>query len=787
MNEDAQELGKYTIVETLGRGGFATVFRAHDTVLKRDIALKIMHPALMADRTFVTRFENDARAAAQLEHPNIVTIYELGQLESRLYIAMQYLAHGTLHDRIEGSGQLSLDECVRIVSEVAGALDHAHERGFVHRDVKPTNILFNGQDVAILSDFGLVTVAEKSIVALSTAGGVIGTPAYIPPEVWEGKESSPATDVYALGCVIFEMLMGEELFKGDTSPATMMSHFQPRQYPDEWPAGVPARVEGVLERALAQNPADRFQRAGDLAEALTALSDEAGDPLFEQYHALRTALDEEAWDRALNLARDIADENPDYRDVQALMQQAVEGQAQSEQARWATRWREQAQTAEDVGNVDAARAAAQRWLEFAPEDPDAKAMVDRLDDDAASEPVDAESVPQPERDATAEPATGKMSRPPDEPSSTRPDQRQEVQRSANNLPDVSIGDRINRFGVRAWGLLGIGILLVILLMIWPSVGGNLTGILFPAAMEEVPMDESAAEESGDVLPVVDPGEVTGIIRIAGSPTMIPVTELLMQMFHDDGYSGESSIVPTDTVAGFQQLCVDGSVEIAAADRSYTDEEVQQCSDNGIELVEFRIGTDAAVVIVNQQNDWMDGASKDEIAALFTDAVGWSDVHTEWPDDAVARILPAEDKSSFDLFTNAILDGDRDRLLNADRTLFLDDESEIVHQVIDDPHALGFLGVIPVLDHLNEVRILSIEGVEPMTDTLGSGEYLLSRPLFLYTAAGTMREQPQVAAFINYALQHANEKLPDVEELPLSDAMLDSARQTWLAVMATANE
>lgn len=328
-------IGKYTILEELGRGAFATVFRARDTVLQRDVALKILHPPLMADPDFMRRFETDARAAAQLEHPHIVTIHDLGQAETRYYIAMQYLPGGTLADRL-ASGPLPWSDAVCVITEIAEALDFVHARGLIHRDVKPTNILFNARGEAVLADFGLVKAVEGSAVARSSTGGVIGTPAYLAPEVWEGKPVTPATDVYALGCVLFEMLTGTVLFTGDTTPAVMRKHFLPHEYPATWPEGVPPEVQNLLERALAPDPAARYAKAGDFASALRHLAEHAA--------------------------------------VEAT-RRAAEAQAQAERAHWAAQWRAEAESAQQAGQWDAARIAAQKWLEMAPEDADAKALL----------------------------------------------------------------------------------------------------------------------------------------------------------------------------------------------------------------------------------------------------------------------------------------------------------------------------------------------------------------------------------------------------------------------------
>jgi len=242
----------------------------------------------------------------------------------------------------------------------------------------------------VVTDFGLVKAAEHSMLARSTAGGVVGTPAYIAPEVWKDKETGPATDVYSLGCVLFEMLTGERMFQGDSSPAVMMAHFEPHVYPEKWPEGVPPAMEGLLERALAADPADRYPGPGALAADLKVLVARAADPLALPYGALEAALSAEDWEQASQFAQEIMGQDPDYRHVQALSREAAEGQAGAEQGRWAAQWREQALTAERAGKLEAAGVAVQRWLEMAPDDAEARALLERLA--AAPSPVSREAT-----------------------------------------------------------------------------------------------------------------------------------------------------------------------------------------------------------------------------------------------------------------------------------------------------------------------------------------------------------------------------------------------------------
>jgi predicted Ser/Thr protein kinase len=388
-DQPSQTLGKYKILQELGKGGFATVYRALDTTLDREVALKVLNPLLMRDETWVARFRHEARAVARLKQPHIVHIYEVGEAEGRLFITMESIEGPPLNELIAASGRLAWEKALDIVTQIADALDYAHGEGIVHRDLKPSNVLFDPRLGVVLTDFGFAKLVGESSMSISVSGGIVGTPAYIAPEVWEGKEAVPATDVYALGCVLFEMLTGAVLFKGDTPPAVMMGHFQPHQYPEEWPEGVPPQARGLLEKALARDPADRYPSAGAFVADLKNLTVKAADPFAGPYQALQEALAAEQWERALALAGEITAQDPGYRDVSALAQRAAEGQAEAERARWAAQWREQALAAEGAGQRDAARAAAGRWLELTPGDPEAQALVERLTADPLAGPYQA--------------------------------------------------------------------------------------------------------------------------------------------------------------------------------------------------------------------------------------------------------------------------------------------------------------------------------------------------------------------------------------------------------------
>ncbi len=261
-----EKLGKYRIIEEVGRGGFAAVYKAVDTTLDRVVALKVLAPHLLWDPTFVQRFQREAKVAANLDHSNIVTIHEVGQIEGVYFFAMQFLEGRTLSQILEAEGPWPVSRVQAIVEQLASALDYAHARGFVHRDIKPSNVIVADEGRATLTDFGLVKAGEGT--KLSTTGVVFGTPEYMSPEQAEGKKLDARSDVYSLGVVLFEMLAGRAPFVADTTPAVMYKHVHEPPPLDELPSGLPQGVVAVVEKALAKKREARYQSAGEMAAAL---------------------------------------------------------------------------------------------------------------------------------------------------------------------------------------------------------------------------------------------------------------------------------------------------------------------------------------------------------------------------------------------------------------------------------------------------------------------------------------------------------------------------------------
>lgn len=272
-----QRLGRYELLEELGRGGFAVVYRALDTVLQAEVALKVLKPGWTDDPKAVDRFLREARQALRLKHPNIVSIYHVDQAEGRLFIAMELVPGRSLAQLVTEEGPMGWEAALPILEQAAAALDYAHEHGLIHRDIKPANILLDESSThktrhVVLTDFGLVRGAEQASMTGTMSGGIVGTPEYIPPEVWEGQPASTATDVYALACVAYYLMTGDQLFMANTTPAVMKRHLDGAIFTTHWPESLPAGISTVLMKALARDPMQRPRSAGELMVNLRQLT-----------------------------------------------------------------------------------------------------------------------------------------------------------------------------------------------------------------------------------------------------------------------------------------------------------------------------------------------------------------------------------------------------------------------------------------------------------------------------------------------------------------------------------
>lgn len=261
-----QTLGQYRIIEQIGAGGMAAVFKAYQPGLNREVALKVLPPYFAKKEDFVERFTREAQAIGNLHHPNILPVYDTGQDKGFSYIAMRYIPNArTLSDEMRSP--LKSERIIELIAQIGGALDQAHKAGIIHRDVKPSNVLLDGQ-WALLSDFGLAKMVEGSSELTGTGVGM-GTPAYMSPEQGMGKKVDHRTDIYALGIMLYEMLTGVVPHRAETPIATVMKRLnEPLPMPRSLNPNIPEAVERVLLKALATNPADRFDSTGAMAAAL---------------------------------------------------------------------------------------------------------------------------------------------------------------------------------------------------------------------------------------------------------------------------------------------------------------------------------------------------------------------------------------------------------------------------------------------------------------------------------------------------------------------------------------
>lgn len=283
-----QTIGQYTLEERIGSGGMATVYRAQQAKLGRDVAVKVMHQTFTADSAFLARFEREARIVARLDHANIVPIYDYDHVGGTPYLVMKYIPGKTLKRRLTDDGPLPLDDIMRIVPPIAHALTYAHRQGILHRDVKTSNIILDERGTPYLMDFGLARIAQTGESSLS-AEMLIGTPHYISPEQAQGASSIDGrADVYSLGVVLYELVVGRVPFTGESPYIIVHKHIYTEPTP---PSAVdpeiPPAVDAVILKALAKNPADRYQTPDELAAAFEAAVKQSGLSSLDASRAIR--------------------------------------------------------------------------------------------------------------------------------------------------------------------------------------------------------------------------------------------------------------------------------------------------------------------------------------------------------------------------------------------------------------------------------------------------------------------------------------------------------------------
>ncbi len=274
-------LGRYHIIEPLGQGGMASIYKAFDTSLERNVAIKIIRADIQDgnEEEFLKRFQREARALAQLDHPYILKVLDYGEQEGLPYLVMPYVPGGTLKEMM-GSA-LTYHQAAALLAPIARALEFAHKQKIIHRDVKPANILISQSGAPLLSDFGIAKIIAGSGATQLTATGVgIGTPDYMAPEQWLGV-ADPGTDIYSLGVVFYEMVTGHRPYTADTPAAVMIKHLRdPLPRPSSFVHNLPDEVEQILFKALAKEPKDRYQSMGNFASALEKLANSSPETVL---------------------------------------------------------------------------------------------------------------------------------------------------------------------------------------------------------------------------------------------------------------------------------------------------------------------------------------------------------------------------------------------------------------------------------------------------------------------------------------------------------------------------
>jgi len=318
----------------------------------------------------------------------------------------------------------------------------------------------------------------------------------------------------------------------------------------------------------------------------------------------------------------------------------------------------------------------------------------------------------------------------------------------------------------------------------------------PSAQTQVvevePTSPSATEAAvEDPMAMYLPDAVSGDIVTAGSSTVFPLSERMKQRFEEEGFAGNLTIDSIGSGAGIERFCVAGETDIANASRKIKDSEVESCTGIGRTVVEFQVGIDALAVVVSAENDFVTDVTKAELAQIYSTAVNWSDVRPEWPNEPILRFSPGTDSGTFDYFVEAVMgpafpnaEGKADleageaAILESAGTQFSEDDNVLVQGVQGSPYAVGYFGYAYYQENASTLKALSVDGVAPTAETAESGEYPISRPLFIYSDTTIMQEKPQVAAFIYFYITTVADEILDVGYFPVSEDKAQENLDAW---------
>jgi phosphate transport system substrate-binding protein len=321
-----------------------------------------------------------------------------------------------------------------------------------------------------------------------------------------------------------------------------------------------------------------------------------------------------------------------------------------------------------------------------------------------------------------------------------------------------------------------------------------------AASTEVPPvvepTTSAAEPTAAEAPVEDPlamyapDAVSGDIVTAGSSTVFPLSERMKQRFEEEGFTGNLTIDSIGSGAGIERFCVAGETDIANASRAIRDTEIESCAGIGRTVTEFQVGIDALAVVVSSDNDFVTDVTLAELAQIFSTATLWSDVRSEWPAEPIQRFSPGTDSGTFDYFVEAVMtpgfgddaEAGEAAILESEGTQFSEDDNVLVQGVQGSPYAIGYFGYAYYQENADTLKALSVDGVAPTAETAESGEYPISRPLFIYSSTEIMQEKPQVSAFIWFYLNHVDDEILDVGYFSVSEGKAQENLDAWTAAL-----
>lgn len=301
--------------------------------------------------------------------------------------------------------------------------------------------------------------------------------------------------------------------------------------------------------------------------------------------------------------------------------------------------------------------------------------------------------------------------------------------------------------------------------------------------------EAAPVEPADPF-MVNPADFSGTINIAGSSTVYPLSERIVEMFKADGYEGQGDIALASigSGAGFERFCKNGETDISNASRAIKDSEIESCKAIGRDPIELRVGTDAIAIVVNKSNTFVTDLTTEQLAKVFSDqATKWSDIDPTWPAEDIKRYVPGTDSGTFDFFVEVVSDpvfGEtgKETFLKSNNLQPSEDDNVLVTGIEGDPYAIGFFGFAYYSENASKLNVVSVDGVTPDFDTAESGDYSLSRPLYIYTSANILKEKPQVAAFVAYFLTNTSDVISEVGYFPASEDAIMKAEEAYLAAV-----